>query len=146
MDTNIVHSFENGTKLKFEIQPHLRFNVCTEKSITFIQNEFGKVFMGNLMTFQSSSLTISLKKILVFCHIVIVVVVFDIFVFIGIFRKDPGIKNIVLDAAMFYFRAFYHTSFKKIEITVTGSADFGFIPDNSTTQTPSGSPGVSREA
>ena len=31
-------------------------------------------------------------------------------------------------------------------ITVTGSADFGFIPDNSTTLTPPGSPGVSREA
>ena len=31
-------------------------------------------------------------------------------------------------------------------LTVTGSADFGFIPDNSTTLTPPGSPGVSREA
>ena len=30
--------------------------------------------------------------------------------------------------------------------TVTESADFGFIPDNSTTLTPPGSPGVSREA
>ena len=64
--------------------------------------------MGNLMTFGSSSFTISIKKVLVFCHIVIVVVVFDIVAFIGIFRKEPGIKNIVLDAVMFYFRAFYH--------------------------------------
>ena len=30
--------------------------------------------------------------------------------------------------------------------TVTESADFGFIPDNSTTLTAPGSPGVSREA
>ena len=29
---------------------------------------------------------------------------------------------------------------------VTESSDFGFIPDNSTTLTPPGSPGVSREA
>ena len=29
--------------------------------------------------------------------------------------------------------------------TVTKSADFGFIPDNSTTLTPPGSPGVARE-
>ena len=29
---------------------------------------------------------------------------------------------------------------------VTESADFGFIPDNSTTLTPPGSPGVSKEA
>ena len=30
--------------------------------------------------------------------------------------------------------------------TVTKSADFGFIPDNSTTLMPPGSPGVAREA
>ena len=38
-----------------------------------------------------------------------------------------------------------HTK-KQIYHTVTESADFGFIPDNSTTLTPPGSPGVSREA
>ena len=64
---------------------------------TLIQNEFCKVFIENLMTFESSSLAISIKKVLVFCHIVIVVVVFDIFAFIGIFCKDPGIRKIVLD-------------------------------------------------
>ena len=71
-----------------------------------VQKKFGKIFIGNLMTFGSSSIAISIKKALVLCHIVIVVVVFDIFAFIGIFRKDPGIKNIVLDAAVFGFATF----------------------------------------
>ena len=81
-----------------------------------IQNEFGKVFMGNLMTFGSSSLTISIKKVLVFCHIVIVVVVFDKIAFIGIFRKEPGIKNIVLDAAMFCFKTFIINHYPSIKL------------------------------
>ena len=81
-----------------------------------IQNEFGKVFMGNLMTFGSSSLTISTKKVLVFCHIVIVVVVFDKTAFIGIFRKEPGIKNIVLDAAMFCFKTFIINNYPSIKL------------------------------
>ena len=38
------------------------------------------------------------------------------------------------------------SKYKPTIYTVTESADFGFIPDNSTTLTPPGSPGVSREA
>ena len=40
----------------------------------------------------------------------------------------------------------HRPNFQMPSFTVTESADFGFIPDNSTTLMPPGSPGVSREA
>ena len=65
-----------------------------------------------------------------------------VYTYVEIFLYKLGcwelLPQVILNSITRIFRIGQHT--------VTESADFGFIPDNSTTLTPPGSPGVSREA